>query len=415
MRNAGPGILLNGSAGTSTVHDNTAFLNVTGIQAQAGQVRNNRVFGNTGAGILLNSGPAPVDGNAVYGNSVGIEISGFIIGYVITNNLVYANTNQGIYVHNAGTSGSTGVQLINNTVHHDVGSAIRIENNGPNVRLFNNIIVINGGLGIEVIGNAAGFDSDFNDIFPAKPGASVGKFLAAATSATLAAWRTASGKDASSLSVDPLFIDLNGADNLLGWTQPDPQAQFADFGRDDNFHLKRGSAAIDAADSEVAPALDADGLARIDDLGTLNTGNGVFRFYDIGAFEFQGSSADITPPRVVALSPIGMVDDVQSNARFSTLTVTFSEPLEALSARSMALYSLLEAGADTVFGTADDVTVPIAVVGYTVGEVSVQIGLSGQLPGGNYRLTLFGAPEKALVDRAGNALDGDANGTHQTM
>src|SRR5207247_1120752 len=108
----------------------------------------------TGARILLNSGPAPVDGNAVYGNSVGIEISGFISGYVITNNLVYANTNQGIYVHNAGTSGSTGVQLINNTVHHDVGSAIRIENNGPNVRLFNNIIVINGGLGIEVIGNA---------------------------------------------------------------------------------------------------------------------------------------------------------------------------------------------------------------------------------------------------------------------
>ncbi len=154
------------------------------------------------------------------------------------NNLVYDNTNFGIYVHGAGTSGNLGTRVINNTVHHEVGSAIRLENNGNNVVLYNNLIYINGGLGLEVIGNVTGYDSNYNDIFPARVGANVGKYLSQPNSATLADWQTASGKDANSQSADPLFIDINGGDNILGWEQPDPQSQFADFGSGRQFPLE---------------------------------------------------------------------------------------------------------------------------------------------------------------------------------
>src|SRR5207249_1908964 len=98
------------------------------------------------------------------------EIANFAGGALVQNNLVYENSNFGIYVHAAGTSGSNGTLIVNNTVYHDVGSAIKLENNGNNVRLYNNIIVINSGLGLEVIGNVTGFDSNYNDIFPSRPG-----------------------------------------------------------------------------------------------------------------------------------------------------------------------------------------------------------------------------------------------------
>src|SRR5213078_894149 len=96
------------------------------------------------------------------------------------------NGNQGIYVHAAATSGSAGVKLINNTVYHDNGSAIKLENNGSNINLYNN-----------------------NDIFLGKPGANSGRWLGT-TSVTLANWRTASGKDAASIAQDPQFLDIDG-------------------------------------------------------------------------------------------------------------------------------------------------------------------------------------------------------------
>ena len=239
----------------------------------------------------------------------------------------------------------------------------------------------------------------------------MGKYLANANSATLAAWQGASGKDANSKAVDPLFIDINGADNIFGWEQPDPQSQFADFGTDDNFHLKCGSPVIDAADGESGPALDADGHIRVDDLGTGNTGNGVFRFYDMGAFEFAGSSADITPPVVIALTPVGLANNSLSNAHFSRLVIRFTEPLEAISAKSLSLYSLIEAGGDGTFGTGDDVNVSIASIVFTPGDVEVRLNFASQLPQGLYRLTLVSGAVDAIVDLSGNALDGDSNGT----
>ncbi|HEV8606351.1 MAG TPA: right-handed parallel beta-helix repeat-containing protein [Tepidisphaeraceae bacterium] len=410
--NTGAGILMTTSANDNTwAHDNYVIHNATGIQAAFGRLFHNRIMGNTGSGILLPYSSVLVNANSVYGNSVGIEVAAFAGNDVLTNNTVYDNANQGIYVHATGTSGSAGAKLINNTVFHDTGSAIKLENNGPNINLYNNIIQINGGFGIEVIGGVTGYDSNYNDIFLGRPGANTGRYLGA-TAVTLANWKTTSGKDAASIGDDPQFLDLNGADNLFGWEQPDATSQFADFGTDDNFHLHSGSKAIDAADSDTgAPALDSDSLARKDDLGTTNTGNGVFRFYDMGSYEFQGSSADITPPTIIGLAPVGIVDGVLSNAHVSSLIISFSEPLDAVSAVSASLYSVIEAGPNGAFGNPDDVTIPISNITYTPGSTDVRVFFNSQLPDGIYRLTISGAIGNAVVDQAGNAIDGDSNGT----
>jgi hypothetical protein len=408
--NTGSGIVLT-TSGNSIARDNYVTRNGTGIYARSGQVLHNRVVGNAGAGIYTDYQATLISGNSVYGNARGIEVASPYGTTIVQDNLVYDNTNYGIYLHGAGSSGTPGTLVLNNTVMHEVGSAVRLENNGNNVRLYNNILYINGGLGIELIGNAAGFDSNYNDIYPGRPGANVGRFQSVAISATLAAWQAASGEDANSKSADPLFLDTNGGDNILGWEQPDPQSQFADFGGDDNFHLRGGSPAIDSADGETGPSTDADGRGRVDDLGTLNTGNGVFRFYDMGAFEFNGSSADVTPPVVTALLPVGLTDNVLSNARFSTLVVRFSELLDPVSAASPSLYQLVEAGPDGVLGNGNDVVVPLAGVTYSPGDLEVRLSFDHPLAEGLYRLTITSGVVGAVVDQTGNALDGDANGT----
>ena len=409
--NRGPGIFVNSNANDETwVHDNYVVRNALGIQARAGRVYQNRIVGNTGTGLLLDYSGVYASANVVYGNAIGIEIDGYYAGgSQVLNNLVYQNANFGVYLHGVQYNGS--VRIVNNTIYHDIGSAFRMENSTQVALLYNNIIVINGGYGIEVIGNATGFDSNWNDIYTTRPGASIGKFQDSAKSDTLDAWRTASGKDAASIAADPLFIDADGPDNLLGWTQPDPQSQFADFGLDDNYHLRGHSPVIDAGNSSVGPALDSEGAARVDDLATINTGAGPYRFYDLGAFEFTGSSADILPPVVLGLSPIGMQNNTLRNIHVSGFTIHFSEPLQPTSALSSAVYSLVEAGPDHLLGNGDDVPVTIADIGYVPGSQDVFLHLTGELPDGIYRLTLLSGAGASLVDRSGNALDGDANGT----
>lgn len=407
--NDGAGYRIGNNSSNTVVHDNSSYLNGIGIQASLGLIDHNRIFGNLGAGVVLDYSNVILNGNSIYGNARGVDVTGPFGAITITSNLIYDNANQAIYVHGAVGSTQGGVRIVNNTLHHEAGSAIKLENNGNNIKLYNNILWINGGLGIEMIGNTTGYDSNYNDIYAAKPGAFIGKWLALPQSVDLAAWRIASGKDAASLSADPQFVDINGPDNLFGWEKPDPQSPFADFGQDDNFHVRRGSPAIDAGDSEVAPVLDADGLSRQDDLGSINNGNGVFRFYDLGAFEFRGSSNDVTPPLVTGFLPSGMADNALIQSKFGTLVVRFSEALDPVSARSIALYSLVEAGKDGVFGTGDDVQVALKSVSYTVGDTEVRLELANTVAQGIYRFTL-GTDTESVLDQAGNALDGDANG-----
>jgi len=61
------------------------------------------------------------------------------------------------------------------------------------------------------------------------------------------------------IDADPLFVDPDGTDNIVG-TVDDDLAPFA------------GSPLIDAGDGSVAPATDIDNNPRVDDAGTANTG-----------------------------------------------------------------------------------------------------------------------------------------------
>ena len=77
------------------------------------------------------------------------------------------------------------------------------------------------------------------------------------------------------IDADPLFVDADGVDNIVGTA-------------DDNLRLSTGSPSIDAADGDVAPTLDKDGNSRVDDPAIANTGVGATVDYaDMGAYEFQ--------------------------------------------------------------------------------------------------------------------------------
>lgn len=79
--------------------------------------------------------------------------------------------------------------------------------------------------------------------------------------------------------LDPMFIDVNGADDLLGT-------------EDDNTRVTSGSPAIDSGNnaSLTCVDIDLDGASRrADDPGTPDTGAGAAPIVDRGAYEFNGT------------------------------------------------------------------------------------------------------------------------------
>jgi cysteine-rich repeat protein len=73
---------------------------------------------------------------------------------------------------------------------------------------------------------------------------------------------------------------------FVGTGNVDADPLFADVNLSD-FRLQAGSPCIDAANGDAAPTYDFDGLLRVDDPDTPNTGAGNPDFADIGAFEYQ--------------------------------------------------------------------------------------------------------------------------------
>lgn len=398
--------------GTGYDAANVAIANQTGIVVQNGVAQYNRVVGNAVDGIRATLNPVDIVGNVVYGNSVGIHVSAQFRGTRVLNNLSYDNTNQALYIHNSATggSGTFGLRVDNNTLWHDVGTALWLANNGSDVRLGNNTISIGAGSGIVVDGTTVGFSSDRNNVFRTTGGANWGTWKGAAA-ATLAAWQVASSADAASYSVNPLHVDIDGADNRLGWDRLDAASPFEDFGRDDNFLPAKFSPMIDAADSFEAPAADLFGRARHDDPSVANTGAGATTYYDLGAFEFTASSGDTTPPTVVGLSPMGLVDDATVGTLVDRITVSFSEAMDPIRATSATLFALIEAGDDGLFDTVDDEVVEPAKIEYAAGANSAALVLDEPLAPGHYRLRIASGPVVGVTDAAGNLLDGDGNAT----
>ncbi len=118
---------------------NVVYSNYNGIVGGGSgnaTINNNRVYNNSNIGILARY-LTNASGNVVYSNSIGIQsaVGGYNNSYSfsgdLTNNLVYANTNQGIVLDHAQANGSDLPQVINNTVYREVGDAIRIQGSSP--------------------------------------------------------------------------------------------------------------------------------------------------------------------------------------------------------------------------------------------------------------------------------------------
>jgi predicted outer membrane repeat protein len=89
--------------------------------------------------------------------------------------------------------------------------------------------------------------------------------------------------DAKNIDMDPLFVDADGADNIVGT-------------EDDNLRLLMDSPCIDTGDNSAVPVGiedDLNGFPRfIDGLCSVDTGNGTAPIVDMGAYEFLRSDID---------------------------------------------------------------------------------------------------------------------------
>jgi len=207
------------SGSNVTVTSNIVFDNFNGIDGPiTSPVSNNRIYHNSNFGINVFNGN--LTGNVIYSNSIGINGA----GGTIRNNLVYGNSTFAIVVT------QSNMQLINNTILQTTGDGIKINDNLNNTQLRNNIVWSTSGFDINVpVTSQTGFVSDYNLLFASGTG-KVGNWQGIART-TLANWQTATGQDVNSISQDPLLVDFDGADNILGFgTGSD--------GSDDNFHLR---------------------------------------------------------------------------------------------------------------------------------------------------------------------------------
>ncbi|MEX2188872.1 MAG: right-handed parallel beta-helix repeat-containing protein [Pirellulales bacterium] len=215
-----------GIYGAKEITSNVVFGNDIGIHS-TDTVSTNRVYQNRTTGIVTGAS-GRVSGNVVYSNGVGIQIGccGLYNAAELTNNLVYANATIGIRAYPG-----NGIKLINNTVYQPFGNALVFEGDTTAFAMRNNIFSVAVGYAI----NAGSFNlpqlaSDYNNFFVTGTG-QVGVWQGIAR-ATLAQWRSASFTDGNSLAQNPLFIDPDGGDNLIGYS-----SVLAD-GRDDDFHLQ---------------------------------------------------------------------------------------------------------------------------------------------------------------------------------
>src|SRR4029077_20571776 len=160
--------------------------------------------------------------NQVYSNNVG-SFGSFNFNGLIANNLVYANTTDGILLETPLNYGEQRT-VVNNTVYQVSGSAVRIDSASVNVTLRNNILWVQAGYDIYVADDSqTAFSSDYNLLHTGTdPNAHVGFWNSSVGGGTrhqLSDWQTATTQDGHSGSADPKFVDLDGADNLLGYTQ----------------------------------------------------------------------------------------------------------------------------------------------------------------------------------------------------
>jgi len=196
--------------------------------------------------------------NRVYSCSDGIVISsedsGTVMNVNIYNNITYSNGGFGIIVSNYVKDGPRkNIAIMNNTVYNNGfgdgdsnwgGGIIVYSSHVSNISIFNNIVSQNDAMQISNGSGVASVSVNKNLIYGYKG----------------LSW-TNEVKGTNFIEADPLFVDVDGADNIIG-------------NLDDNLDVTDASPAINAGTNTGAPAFDFNHYARPAE-GTV----------DIGAFE----------------------------------------------------------------------------------------------------------------------------------
>ena len=235
----GKGIEISGAnvvAAGNTVHGNR-----DGIVLSYGRADYNRVYNNLAWGVHVKVS-GYMRGNRVYANQDGVYLwglSAYSFSGVCENNLVYANATDGIRVEDAGA----GTVLRNNTVYEPAGNALELREDSRDIVLRNNILCVDAGIALNVTGAAqAGLDCDYN-LYHAT-GTGVPASWGGTFYTNWLDWALGLGHDRQGRFVDPLFVDPDGADNVLGYDE----GSGVDRGLDDDFHLALSSPAVDRGD-----------------------------------------------------------------------------------------------------------------------------------------------------------------------
>ena len=174
--------------------------------------------------------------------------------------------------------GASGAIHVGDVASANLLDGFSIEGTSPNTQLHNCIAVENGLTTNEFdlwvdLSSLPGFVSDYNVFWnsTAQPPVKIASTLYS----SVAAYSLATGQDAHTFQSDPLFVNPVAGD----------------------FHLQPGSPAIDNANSAAPlwPATDANGVARLDDPATPNTGVGPVAFAERGALEFPVAVLSLFP------------------------------------------------------------------------------------------------------------------------
>src|SRR6266545_3719850 len=207
-----------------------------------------------------------------YGIKLTDTTNSLVSGNVSHDNLVVDNLSYGNGDHGIDDLGSTNQRIISNTVYDNVAAGINVEGSSTGATIENNIAVDNGINSPRTSGNirvdstsTTGTTVNYNLVFLSVP--DVMYQWGSDKYDSLQAFRAATGMEAHGDQDDPSWVSAASGD----------------------FHLLAGSPAIDSADSAVSgeTSTDLEGLPRADDPDTHNSGAGVRKYDDRGAYEFQ--------------------------------------------------------------------------------------------------------------------------------
>ena len=115
----------------------------------------------------------------------------------VSNNLIYANVNQGILAN-----GPYSTQITNNTIYQPLGDAVLVQGGASGISLDNNILWTQaaGTYDIAVADNSqSGFSSDYNDLMTSGGGQVA--FWQDIARPTLTAWQNTAFTDQNSLAL----------------------------------------------------------------------------------------------------------------------------------------------------------------------------------------------------------------------